>query len=264
MAMRALSIAATGLQAQQLHVEVISNNIANINTNGFKRQEVEFQDLLYQNVQRAGTNTSDSGTIVPSGVQLGLGVNAGAVYRIFQQGTMNQTGSKFDVAIQGRGFFKIELPTGDFAYTRAGSFQPNTDGDLVTPEGYKLSPGINIPGDTLQVTINPEGEVFVLQSGQTDSTSAGKIDLESFINEAGLEAMGDNLYAETQASGPPIAITAGDTGTGSFLQGYLEASNVDPVTELTNLITAQRGYEFNSKVISASDDMLQTINNIRS
>ncbi|MBL0318549.1 MAG: flagellar basal-body rod protein FlgG [Alphaproteobacteria bacterium] len=261
--MRSLSIAATGLQAQQLHVEVISNNIANINTNGFKRQEVEFQDLLYQNVQRAGTNTSDSGTVIPAGIQLGLGVNAGSVYRIFQQGTMNLTGGKYDVAIQGRGFFKIELPTGDFAYTRAGSFQPNTDGDLVTPEGYKLSPGINIPGDTVDVTISPQGEVSVLQMGQNAATSAGKIDFQSFINEAGLEGIGDNLFRETAASGPPIDITAGDAGAGTFLQGYLEASNVDPVTELTNLITAQRGYEFNSKVISASDDMMKTINEIR-
>lgn len=264
MGMRALSIAATGLQAQQLYVETISNNIANINTSGFKRQQALFQDLLYQNIQRAGTNSSDSGTIVPAGVQMGLGVNAGAVYRIFEQGTMSQTGGQFDVGIQGRGFFKIELPNGDFAYTRAGSFQPNNSGELVTPEGYKLSPGITIPDDATEVTINPQGEVFALSSGQIDPVSVGRIDLLSFVNEAGLSGIGDNLYLETAASGQPLEVTAGNDGVAKFLQGFIESSNVDPVTEITSLITAQRGYELNSKVISAADQMLQSVNNIRS
>ncbi|MCD6034614.1 MAG: flgG [Rickettsiales bacterium] len=261
--MRALSIAATGMQAQQLNVEVISNNIANINTTGFKRQRAEFQDLLYQNEQRVGTSSSAADTIVPTGVQIGLGVNTGAVYRINEQGELNQTENKFDVAIRGRGFFQVELPDGSFAYTRAGSFQVNGDGELVTVKGLRVSPGITIPNNTTDVTINESGEVLATIDGQIDPQNVGRIELSTFINEAGLQAIGDNFLLETAASGPAVVGNPGEEGVGGLLQGYLEASNVDPVREITSLIVAQRGYELNSKVIQAGDEMMQTANQAR-
>lgn len=260
--MRALDIAATGMLAQQLNVEVISNNIANLQTTGYKKQRAEFKDLLYQNQLRVGTVTSDSGTVVPTGIQLGLGVAAGAVYRNMSQGNLTNTGNKFDVAISGKGFFKIVMPDGSFAYTRAGSFQVNATGQIVTAEGYTVSPGINIAQDTVDVTINQAGQVISTNSSNTQQT-LGQLDLDNFINEAGLQAQGDNLYTETVASGAPIGGFANDAGFGSIKQGFLEASNSDPVTEITSLITAQRSYEMNSKVIQSGDQMLQTLSQLQ-
>ena len=261
--MRSLNIAATGMLAQQLNVEVISNNIANMNTTGFKRQRAEFQDLLYQSEERVGTNSSDEGTIVPSGVQMGLGVKTAAVYRIGQQGNLISTDNTYDVAIQGKGFFKITLPSGDTAYTRAGSFQLSPQGQIVTTEGYAVAPGITIPANSIAVTIDASGEVLAKIDGQVALQNVGQLELATFPNEAGLEAKGDNLLLETPASGTATTSTAGSPGVGTILQGFLETSNVNVVQEITNLITAQRAYEMNSKVIQASDEMLRTLTSMR-
>lgn len=261
--MRSLGIAATGMQSQQLNVDVISNNIANLNSTAFKRQRAEFQDLIYQNLVRAGSTSSDTGTIVPTGVQLGLGVSAGGVYRINEQGALRQTSNDFDVAIDGRGYFMITLPDGEQAYTRAGSFQVNQDGEIVTPEGYSVSPGITIPDDAVDVTINQNGEVLVKLDNQVEPQNVGQVDMVRFVNDAGLEAIGDNLYLESASSGDPIQGFAGDEGFGTIRQDFLEISNVDAVTEITSLITAQRSYELNSNVLQTSDEMLQTISQVR-
>ena len=258
--MRTLDIAASGLQAQTLNIDVISNNIANLSTTGYKRQRAEFQDLLYQSQKRVGTNSSDAGTVVPTGVQIGLGVAPGAVYRIHIQGSLSQTESPLDVAIQGKGFFSVELPTGDTAYTRAGSFQVSGDGEIVTADGYIIAPGITIPDDALDISINSSGEVQAFLQGQQAPQTLGQLELVDFVNDAGLQAIGDNLLLETEASGAPIIGTAGEDGLGTILQGFLESSNVNPVTELTTLITAQRAYELNSKVIQIGDEILQTLN----
>ncbi len=258
--MRSLNIAATGIQAQQTHVDVISHNLANMTTTGYKRQRPEFQDLIYENQRRVGTNSSDVGTIVPTGTQFGLGVKTAGVYRNHNQGTVVQTENSLDVAMQGRGFFQVELPNGDFAYTRSGAFQRNQDGDIVNIDGYLLSPNITIPDDATSISINATGEVEVTIDGQIEPTNLGQLDIATFINPAGLEAIGGNLYLETEASGDPVIGLAGDEGFGSILQGFLEQSNVNPVTEITQLIVAQRAYEMNTKVITASDEMLQQLN----
>ncbi|MBX3447710.1 MAG: flagellar basal-body rod protein FlgG [Parvibaculaceae bacterium] len=261
--MQSLSIAATGMMAQQLNVEVISNNIANMSTSGFKRQRAEFQDLLYQNLRRVGTNSSDAGTIVPAGVQVGLGVKTASVNRIMTQGNLDNTENKLDMAIQGRGYFRVELPSGEDAYTRAGSFQISPDGQLVTADGYTLAPGINIPPEAIDVTISRDGQVQVTLQGETASQVVGQIELATFANHAGLDPLGSNLFVETTASGAPtIGIPAND-GVGSILQGFLETSNVNAVTEITTLITAQRAYEMNAKVITASDEMMSVTTNIK-
>jgi flagellar basal-body rod protein FlgG len=254
--MRSLSIASTGMLAQQLNVEVISNNIANMNTTGFKRQRAEFQDLLYQNLERMGSTSSDQGTIIPSGIQVGTGVKTGSVYRIMQQGDMATSENPYDIAIEGRGFFRVRLPSGETAYTRAGTFSTNAQGQIVTPDGFTVEPGINIPPDSTSVKINPEGQVFVRLAGQTTDTNVGQFDLATFANEAGLEGQGSNLYLETAASGPAQTGTPGSTGFGKLSQGFLETSNVNAVAEITSLISAQRAYEMNSKVVTASDEML--------
>jgi flagellar basal-body rod protein FlgG len=261
--MRSLNIAATGMLAQQLNVEVISNNIANLNTTGFKRQRAEFQDLLYQDEERVGSTSSDTGTVIPSGIQLGLGVKTGAVYRIGQQGNLVATDNTYDLAIQGKGLFKVKLPNGDTAYTRAGSFQLSPTGEIVTTQGYTVQPGITIPANTVSVTINVSGEVQAKLDGQVTPQNVGQLELATFPNEAGLEAKGDSLYLETPASGNATTAVAGSTGVGTVLQGFLETSNVNVVQEITNLITAQRAYEMNSKVIETSDQMLQTLTNMR-
>ena len=261
--MRALSIGATGMLAQQLNVEVIANNIANMNTTGHKRQRAEFQDLLYQNLRRVGAQSSDAGTIVPSGIQLGVGVKTGAVYRITEQGNLSNTGNTYDVAINGKGFFRVQMPTGEEAYTRAGSFQLSPQGQLVTLDGYVLSPGITIPQGALNVSINASGEVQARLAGQTAAQTVGQIDLANFFNEAGLESLGDSLFLETPASGAPTIGVPTSAGYGTLRQGYLETSNVNPVQEITSLITAQRAYEMNSKVITTSDEMLSTTNQLR-
>lgn len=261
--MKALSTAATGMQAQQLNVEVISNNIANMNTTAFKRRRAEFQDLLYQTVQRVGANSSDAGTTVPSGIQVGLGVRASGIYRITDQGSLENTGNQFDLAINGPGFFRIQLPDGSDGFTRAGSFQVDQDGQLVTPEGYQVQPGINIPPEAIDVTINQQGEVQVQLEGQVAPQVVGQLELAIFANEAGLEAVGQNLLLETQASGPANIAIPDTEGYGQVLQGFVEGSNVNAVSEITNLITAQRAYELNSRVIQTADEMLNATNQLR-
>lgn len=261
--MRSLSTAATGMLAQQLNVEVISNNIANMNTTGFKRQRAEFQDLLYQNLQRSGAQSSDTGTIVPSGVEVGVGVKAAAVYRVVEQGNLVSTDNPYDLAIQGNGFFRIQLPSGEDAYTRSGSFQLSPTGQLVTTDGYVVSPGITIPSDAVDVSINSSGEVEVKTDGDVDGTVVGQLDLVIFFNEAGLESAGDNLFKQTPASGDPSVSVPGSPGYGSILQGFLETSNVNAVSEITALIAAQRAYEMNSRVITTSDEMLRTTSTLR-
>jgi len=261
--MKSLSIAATGMLAQQLNVEVISNNIANMNTTAYKRQRAEFQDLIYQNLRRVGSTSSDAGTIVPTGIQIGVGVKAGSVYRIATQGNLTPTDNPYDLAIQGDGYFRIELPSGDDGYTRAGSFQLNESGEIVTADGYPLSPSITVPEDTRDVSINSQGQIEAFLDGQTDPTVLGQIEIVRFFNEAGLEAQGRSLFLETPASGAPIADTPGAEGYGTLLQGYLETSNVDSVGEITQLISAQRAYEMNAKVITSTDEMLSVASNMR-
>lgn len=261
--MRALSIAATGMLAQQLNVEVISNNIANMNTTGYKRQRVEFQDLLYQQIEQPGSTSSASGTVVPAGVQVGVGVKAGAVYRVSSQGDLSMTENPFDLAIRGKGFFRIQLPDGTDGYTRAGSMQLGPNGELVTTDGYAVSPGVSIPQDATDVTINATGTVEVKLAGQVASQIVGQIDLVNFFNEAGLKAIGDNLLLETAASGAATVGTPGSNGFGSIEQGFVEISNVNSVAEITTLITAQRAYEMNAKVISTADEMLSVTSNMK-
>ncbi len=258
--MRSLNIAATGMRAQQLNVDTISHNLANQTTTGYKRQRAEFQDLIYQDLKRVGTNSSDTGTIVPTGIQVGLGVKTGSIYRNHTQGTLQQTESALDVAIQGRGFFIIELPNGENAYTRDGTFQLSPEGEIVTSEGYIVAPNIAVPDDAVSISINRFGEVEVSLDDQIEPINLGQLEMATFINDAGLKALGDNLFMETEASGPAIEGLPADPGFGSLLQGYIENANVDPVQEITGLIVAQRAYEMNSKVITASDEMLQTLN----
>lgn len=261
--MRSLSIGATGMMAQQLNVEVISNNLANMTTTGFKRSRAEFQDLLYQNQRRTGSPSSEAGTLVPAGVQLGLGVKTAAVYRIHEQGPMVNTTNDFDVAIQGRGYFTIELPSGDIAYSRSGNFQLSPDGLIVTADGYTVSPGITVPPDAIAVSINADGAVWAKVPGQIEEQELGRLELATFVNEVGLQAIGNNLLTETAASGAAIPRLPGEAGVGTLLQGYLESANVNPVAEITSLITAQRAYELNSKVISTTDQMMATMTQLR-
>lgn len=258
--MRSLNIAATGMQAQQTQVDVISHNLANMSTTGYKRNRAEFQDLIYQDLRRVGTNSSDAGTIVPTGVQIGLGTKVAAVSRSHEQGTMQNTSNPLDIAIQGRGFFRVEMPNGEFAYTRDGQFQLSPDGEIVTKDGYIVAPNIVVPEDAVSVSISREGQVQAILDGQILPQDLGQLDLASFINPAGLDSIGDNMYLATEASGDEIIGLAGEEGFGTMLQGFLEASNVNPITEVTNMIVAQRAYEMNSKVISASDEMLRNLN----
>jgi flagellar basal-body rod protein FlgG len=261
--MRSLSIAATGMLAQQLNVEVISNNIANLNTTGFKRKRAEFADLLYQDLRRVGSASSDAGTVVPAGVQVGLGVKPTAVYRIPEEGNLVGTENPLDVAINGRGYLQVQLPTGDTAYTRAGAMQRSAEGTLVTADGYRVLPGITIPEDAISISINGNGEVLVKTQGQVAEQNIGQIQLAVFPNEGGLEDTGDNLLLETTASGNPVVGTPGQNGFGTLQQGFLETANVNVVSEITNLITAQRAYEMNSKVIQTSDEMMSTLSQMR-
>jgi len=261
--MQALRTAATGMAAQQMNVEVISNNIANMNTVAFKKQRAEFQDLLYQTMEAAGAQSSDQGTIVPTGVQVGAGVKAGSVYRIATQGALTRTENKLDLAIDGRGYFQVLLPSGETGYTRAGNLATNDQGQLVTQEGYQIQPAISIPQDATDITISKSGQVQVLQPGSPTSNVIGTLELATFMNEAGLSAQGSNLFKETGASGAPTTGTPGTQGIGTLVQGYTEASNVDAVTEITALIVAQRAYEMNSKVISTADSMLGVANTVK-
>jgi flagellar basal-body rod protein FlgG len=261
--MSSLSVAATGMLAQQLNVEVISNNIANLNTNAFKAQRAEFQDLLYQDERAVGANSSDSGTIVPVGVQIGTGVKAAAVYRITQQGNLTNTSNPLDLAIEGHGYFQIQMPDGTTSYTRDGSLQLSATGQLVTADGYSVQPSITIPQNTTSVTINANGQVMAQVAGQTAPQTVGQIELANFPNEAGLAQKGNNLLTETPASGSATTGNPGTTAFGTIQQGYIETSNVNIVSEITNLIAAQRAYEMNSKVIQTSDQMMSTLNQIQ-
>lgn len=260
--MRSLSTAATGMLAQQLNVEVISNNIANVNTTAFKRQRAEFHDLLYDTVDKPGSVSNADGAIVPAGVQVGVGVKAGSVYRINGQGSLTSTQNPLDVAINGEGYFRILTP-GEDSYTRAGNFQPSADGRLVTEQGHAVAPGIQLPDGWEQIEINESGEVFVFLPGQAAAQNLGQIELVRFVNPSGLDARGGNLFQETTASGAPVPGAAAENGYGAVVQGYVEASNVDSVVEITALIQAQRAYEMNAKVITTSDEMLSTATNVR-
>ena len=262
--MRSLHIGATGMLAQQTNVDVISNNIANMNTTAYTKRRAEFSDLLYQNIIRPGSASTSDNTIVPSGIQLGLGVRTAAVYRITEGGSLTKTDNDLDLAIRGRGYFQVELPEGKgTAYTRDGAFQRNGDGVIVTHDGYVVQPEITIPDNATEVYVNSSGEVWIKQDGETDEINVGQLELATFVNEAGLEALGDNLFMETAASGTPVVDNPDSEGFGSILQGYLSTSNVNAVTEITELVSAQRAYEMNSKIISTSDQMLNTINQLK-
>ncbi len=261
--MRSLDIAATGMLAQQRNVEVVSNNLANMNTTAFQRRRTEFHDLIYQDLRRVGTTSSDAGTIVPTGVQIGLGVKLAAVYRIHEQGNLEATDNTLDLAIQGKGFFQVLLPDGTTAYSRDGTFQLNGTGLMVTHDGYQVQPGITIPSNAIDVTVNNSGQIQVKIEGQTALSTVGQLQIATFLNDAGLEAIGDNLYKETPASGAATTGNPASTGFGSILQGFLETSNVNAVEEISNLISAQRAYEMNSKVIQTSDEMLGTLTALR-
>lgn len=257
--MRALTIAATGMTAQSTNVEVIANNIANINTTGFKRARAEFTDLLYETQRAAGVANRSSDTGVPEGAQLGLGVKLAAIRNLHIQGTLTQTGNQFDLALTGNGWFQVADANGNVMYTRDGAFNTNAQGQLVTMDGNLITPNIVIPQHTTSVTVSQTGIVSAIVAGTTAPVQLGQLTIATFANDAGLQALGGNLFKEATASGTPVVGIPGDPGFGTISQGYLEASNVDPVKEITDLIQAQRAYEMNSKVITAADQMSQTL-----
>lgn len=260
---RALFTAATGMIAQQMNIDTIANNLANVNTTGFKKSRVNFQDLLYETVKPAGTETS-AGTTIPEGIQVGHGVRPSAIAKLFTPGNMIQTGNSLDLVIEGDGFFQVQLPDGTTAYTRDGSFKKNQDGTLMTADGYPLTPTITIPTDAEQITVGSDGTVSARTPGNPAPQNLGQIELVRFVNPSALDArLGRNLLVETVASGPPIAGNPGLQGIGTLEQGYLENSNVQVVEEILQMIIAQRAYEANSKVIQSSDEMLQLANNVK-
>ncbi|PIP01198.1 flagellar basal-body rod protein FlgG [Pleomorphomonas carboxyditropha] len=259
--MKALAIAATGMTAQQLNVEVIANNIANINTTAFKRSRAEFTDLLYQTQRMQGVPNQGGQSVIPEGVRQGLGVRAAAIRNLHLQGGLTLTGNTYDMAIDGRGWFQVDGPNGETLYTRAGAFNKDADGQLVTLDGYAVQPAIIVPTDATDLTVNESGEIFATVPGQAAPQSLGQLSLANFTNDVGLEPIGGNLYRETLASGTPVVGVPTDPGFGKIHQKYLEASNVDPVTEITELISAQRAYEMNSQVIQAADSMAGTVSN---
>lgn len=258
--LNALRVAATGMNAQQKNVDVLSNNIANISTTAFKRSDANFTDLIYQNEIAAGATTSDNGTIAPTGSQVGLGVRLAATSRVLTQGGVDQTDDPYNIAIQGRGYFQVLMPNGDLSYTRDGTFKTDQTGALVTKDGYQVQPSIVVPDNATNITISTLGQVTASVNGV--KTTLGQITINMFSNPAGLEALGNNYLRETEASGPAIEQTPNSQGAGTLLQGFVERSNVDPVLEITKLISAQRSYELNSRVISAVDQMLQSVNQI--
>ncbi|MCO5152764.1 MULTISPECIES: flagellar basal-body rod protein FlgG [unclassified Shinella] len=255
--MKALAIAATGMNAQQTNLEVIANNIANINTTGFKRARAEFSDLLYQTERAAGVPNRANQAVVPEGAIIGLGVKTAAIRNLHLQGGLTSTGNSFDLALIGRGWFQIEAADGSTLYTRAGAFNTNAEGQLVTLDGYTVVPGINVPQDATEITVSKSGQVYATVSGEQQEL--GQITLANFVNEAGLEPLGENLFRETAASGPANVGAPDEAGFAYIQQNYLEASNVDPVKEITDLISAQRAYEMNSKIIQAADEMAAVV-----
>ena len=257
--MRALAIAATGMAAQQLNTEVIANNVANINTTGFKRSRAEFVDLLYQVERGGGVPIAGGAEVVPEGTRIGLGVRSAAVRNLHVQGALTQTGNSFDLALMGRGFFRVSGPEGETVYTRAGAFNKNASGQIVTTEGYVVQPAITMPAEAINVTVNENGQIYAQINGDAAPRLLGQLSIATFVNEVGLTPLGGNLYRETAASGPATVGIAGVSGVGAIKQGFLEASNVDSVKEITELIAAQRAYEMNSKIIQATDEMLGTI-----
>jgi len=261
--MRALKIAATGMSAQQMRVETISNNLANMNTTAYNARRAEFADLHYQQVSRAGTINASDGTVLPTGVQVGLGVRPAAVSVYLSQGALSQTGNDLDLAIDGKGYLEVTLPSGESAFTRDGSLKRSAEGLIVTSDGLAVSPDITIPEDARSISINGEGEVYAYFDETAEGQLLGQLTLSGFANPKGLEARGSNLFTETEASGAPVVSTPGEDGLGSLRQGYLEASSVDAVREVTELIEAQRGYEMNAKVISAVDQMMGATTQVR-
>jgi flagellar basal-body rod protein FlgG len=261
--MKALYIASSGMSAQERNVEVISNNIANMRTTGFKRQRAEFQDLLYQAYRRSGSTTSDQGTIVPAGIEIGSGVKTAATPRIMSQGAVSPTEKELDVAIRGDGYFAVQMPDGRTGYTRDGSFERDDTGLLVTVDGYQVEPGITIPSGATNVSISADGIVEAYVGTAAAPTQLGQLQISRFVNRAGLESAGENLFVETASSGAPQNATPNQDGAGSLLQGYLEMSNVNAVTEIADLIAAQRAYEMNARVISGADQMLQATSQLR-
>lgn len=260
--LRTLWIASTGMQAQTLNIDVIANNLANVNTSGFKKSRADFQDLLYQIVRPAGV-ASAQGNEVPTGIQLGHGTRPVATQKIFTQGDFQQTGNELDMAIEGSGFFQVLQPNGETAYTRAGTFKVDSEGRVVTSDGFSLEPEISISSDSISVSIGTDGTVSILQAGETEPSEIGTIQLVRFLNPAGLKSIGRNLYLPTKASGDEMTGTPGEDGFGTIAQGYVEMSNVSVVEEMVNMIVAQRAYEINSKAIKAADDMLQMANNLK-
>ena len=259
---RSLWTSATGMQAQELNIDVIANNLANVNTSGFKKSRAEFQDLLYESLRPAGA-ASSADTTVPTGIQLGHGTRPAAVQKMFGQGDFQNTGNELDWAIEGDGFFQIELPDGDTGYSRSGEFKLDADGRIVNPDGFPLIPEMTVPTDTISISVGLDGTVSVIQAGDATPTEIGTVQLARFVNPAGLRSLGKNLFSPTNGSGDEIIGTPGDNGFGTLAQGFLEMSNVSVVDEMVNMITAQRAYETNSKVITTADDMLQLANNLK-
>lgn len=258
---RALWIAATGMSAQQMNIDNIANNLANVNTVGFKRSRLEFQDLLYQTIRAAGSRSS-SLTALPTGLQVGHGTKSVSTHKIFSQGNMRETGNTLDLVIRGRGFFQVLLPNGETGYTRGGSFSKNAEGMIVTPEGFSLEPEMTIPPTALTIEIGTDGTVTVTEAGETEATELGQLEIADFVNPAGLKAEGGGIFMPTSASGEAMVGTPGEDGLGSIEQGFLEMSNVSVVEEMVNMIIGQRAYEINSKAITAADDMMKKVNNL--
>ncbi|MBI5682871.1 MAG: flagellar basal-body rod protein FlgG [Deltaproteobacteria bacterium] len=260
--LRSLWIASTGMEAQQLHIDMISNNLANVNTVGFKRNRADFEDLLYQDMKIPGAASSPT-TQIPTGIQIGLGVRPVATQKIFTMGNFQKTGNTLDMAVEGDGFFQITTPGGNTAYTRDGTFKLNKDGNIVTSDGHLLDPAITIPADATSITVSSDGIVSVSRAGSSATEEVGNIELTRFINPAGLKAIGRNLFIRTDSSGDPQTGVPGESGLGTITQGFLEMSNVSVVEEMVNMIVAQRAYEINSKSIQTADDMLQIANNLK-
>ncbi len=259
---RSIYTGTTGMNSQQLSMDVIANNLANVSTTGFKKSTTDFQDLLYETLKAPGSQTS-ADTESPTGIMIGMGVRPAAVTKVFSQGELIQTENELDVAIEGAGFFEVELPNGNSSYTRAGAFKRDSDGRITNSNGYPILPTITIPDGSHQITISETGVVSAILAGDTESTEIGNLELIRFTNNSGLSAQGNNLYAETGASGTPASGTPGDDGFGILIQTFLEGSNVNIVQEMANMITTQRAYEINSKTIQTSDEMMQTTNNLK-